>query len=154
MVVAAVQREVSAALWLFLVAMIIDGTDGFLARKFRVKEAATPGFDGALLDNIVDYLTYCFAPVVLLWIGGFSPGRLARLGGRLPPAARVVLPVQPGRREDRGPLLPRLPVVLERPGLRGVVVLKLRARRHVGAHRRLRRARLRAGPLCPPPRAP
>lgn len=72
MVVAAVEHQVSAALWLFLVAMIIDGTDGLLARRFRVKEA-TPGFDGALLDNIVDYLTYCFAPVVLLWIGGFLP---------------------------------------------------------------------------------
>ena len=32
----------------------------------RVKETI-PWFDGALLDNIVDYLTYVFAPVVLLW---------------------------------------------------------------------------------------
>ena len=45
---------------------IIDGTDGMLARRFRVKETI-PWFDGALLDNIVDYLTYVFAPVVLLW---------------------------------------------------------------------------------------
>lgn len=72
MVVTAVDGQVTAALWLFLAAMVIDGTDGLLARRLRVKEV-TPGFDGALLDNIVDYLTYCFAPVVLLWAGGFLP---------------------------------------------------------------------------------
>src|SRR5215218_10119314 len=30
-------------------------------------------FDGALLDNIVDYITYVFAPMVLLWSGGYLP---------------------------------------------------------------------------------
>ena len=60
------EHDVEKVLWLFLVAMIIDGTDGMLARRFKVKEVL-PGFDGALLDNIVDYLTYVFAPVVLLW---------------------------------------------------------------------------------------
>ena len=40
-----------------------------------------PGFDGALLDNIVDYMTYAFAPMVLLWANGYLPGGL--LGGGL-----------------------------------------------------------------------
>ena len=31
-----------------------------------------PSFDGARLDDIVDYLTYAFAPMVLLWTGGSS----------------------------------------------------------------------------------
>jgi phosphatidylcholine synthase len=44
-----------------------------LARRFRVKETI-PWFDGALLDNIVDYLTYVFAPVVLLWTTDSLPG--------------------------------------------------------------------------------
>ena len=65
-VLAAIEGETRAALWLFFVALFIDGTDGMLARRFRVKETI-PWFDGALLDNIVDYLTYVFAPVVLLW---------------------------------------------------------------------------------------
>ncbi|MGC5583756.1 CDP-alcohol phosphatidyltransferase family protein [Ornithinimicrobium sp. W1679] len=65
--------EVAAVLWLFLVAMVVDGTDGFLARHLRVKEVL-PGLDGALLDNIVDYLTYAFAPMVLLWSAGYLPG--------------------------------------------------------------------------------
>lgn len=64
--------EVTWVLWLFLVAMIIDGTDGFLARHFHVKEVL-PGFDGALLDNIVDYITYAFAPMILLWSAGYLP---------------------------------------------------------------------------------
>lgn len=65
--------EVEIVLWLFLAAMIIDGTDGFLARRFRVKEVL-PGFDGALLDNIIDFITYAFAPMVLLWSAGYLPG--------------------------------------------------------------------------------
>ena len=32
-----------------------------------------PQFDGALLDNIVDYITYAFAPMVLLWATGYLP---------------------------------------------------------------------------------
>ena len=73
MVVEAFDGHTTTVLWLFLAAMVIDGTDGLLARRLRVKEA-TPGFDGALLDNIVDYITYCFAPVVLLWADGRLPG--------------------------------------------------------------------------------
>ena len=64
--------EVETVLWLFLAAMVIDGSDGILARRFRVKELV-PQIDGALLDNIVDYLTYAFAPMVLLWATGALP---------------------------------------------------------------------------------
>jgi phosphatidylcholine synthase len=72
-VLAAIEGETLTALWLFLVALVIDGTDGMLARRFRVKDTI-PWFDGALLDNIVDYLTYVFAPVVLLWTTDSLPG--------------------------------------------------------------------------------
>ena len=78
MVHLAYQGRVEAVLWLFLAAMIVDGTDGFLARYFDVKVHA-PNFDGALLDNVVDYLTYAFAPMVLLWANGYLPGGV--LGG-------------------------------------------------------------------------
>src|SRR5919199_1641475 len=60
------------ALWLMLASLLIDSTDGLLARRLRVSEAL-PFFDGALLDNIVDYMTYVFAPIVLLWSGGYLP---------------------------------------------------------------------------------
>jgi phosphatidylcholine synthase len=71
-VLAAIEGDIEAALWLGLVTLFIDGTDGMLARRFRVKETI-PWFDGALLDNIVDYLTYVFAPIVLLWTTGYLP---------------------------------------------------------------------------------
>lgn len=67
------EGRVRTVLWLFLVAMVIDGTDGMLARQFDVKHVI-PGIDGALLDNIVDYLTYAFAPMVLLWHGYVPDG--------------------------------------------------------------------------------
>jgi phosphatidylcholine synthase len=66
------EARVEAVLWLFLIAMVVDGTDGFLARRFHVK-TVLPNFDGALLDNIVDYITYTFAPMVLLWANGYLP---------------------------------------------------------------------------------
>jgi len=65
--------EVTVVLWLFLAAMVVDGSDGFLARHFDVK-AQVPEIDGALLDNIVDYLTYVLAPMALLWANGYLPG--------------------------------------------------------------------------------
>jgi phosphatidylcholine synthase len=62
-----------AFLWL-IVATLIDATDGVFARLARVKEL-TPGFDGARLDDIVDYLTYVFVPVLLLYLAGTLPPR-------------------------------------------------------------------------------
>ncbi len=70
--VAAFQGEAVRALWLMLAALAIDSTDGLLARKLRVSEAL-PFFDGAMLDNIVDYMTYVFAPMILLWSEGYLP---------------------------------------------------------------------------------
>ncbi|WP_231126195.1 CDP-alcohol phosphatidyltransferase family protein [Motilibacter aurantiacus] len=71
-VLAAFDGDAVRALWLMLAALIIDGTDGMLARRVRVKERV-PEFDGARLDDIVDYLTYAFAPMLLLWSGGYLP---------------------------------------------------------------------------------
>jgi len=46
-------------------ATTIDSSDGPLARLLEVRRHL-PHFDGALLDNIVDYLTYVLAPVFLM----------------------------------------------------------------------------------------
>lgn len=75
-IVAALDGKVVLAFWILLIALIVDGTDGMLARRLRVKQTI-PGFDGARLDDIVDYLTYVFAPVMLLWVGGHLPGGTA-----------------------------------------------------------------------------
>src|SRR5438105_13829325 len=46
-VLAAMRGNVVQALWLGLIALLIDGTDGWLARRFRVSDTL-PGFDGRL----------------------------------------------------------------------------------------------------------
>lgn len=55
----------SALLWLSL-AVIVDATDGFAARAADVRRHAS-WIDGARLDDIVDYLTYVFVPLAILW---------------------------------------------------------------------------------------
>ena len=60
-----------AFLWM-IAATAVDGTDGVLARMARVKEV-TPTFDGARLDDIVDYLTFVFLPILLLHQAGHLP---------------------------------------------------------------------------------
>src|SRR5215471_15475981 len=54
------------------VATFIDSSDGPLARWINVKHRV-PSFDGALLDNIVDYLTYTVAPVFLMLEAAIIP---------------------------------------------------------------------------------
>ena len=61
----------TAFLWMVF-ATFVDATDGVLARLARVKERL-PSFDGARLDDIVDYLTYVFLPVLLLYHAGDLP---------------------------------------------------------------------------------
>jgi phosphatidylcholine synthase len=47
-------------------AVLIDATDGTLARRWRVKQWAA-SIDGRTIDDIVDYLTYTFLPLLLMW---------------------------------------------------------------------------------------
>ena len=54
-----------AFFWL-AAAIIVDSSDGVLARSVRVKERL-PWFNGAKLDDIVDYLTYVFVPALFVW---------------------------------------------------------------------------------------
>jgi phosphatidylcholine synthase len=57
---------------LMLVATLIDSTDGLLARKAHVG-VVVPQFDGARLDDIIDYLTFVFVPLLLLHHSGRLP---------------------------------------------------------------------------------
>lgn len=67
-------RFIMAFVWM-CVTMFIDGVDGTLARRFRVKDVV-PNFDGALLDNIVDYFTYVVVPLVVVYMAGMVPDSL------------------------------------------------------------------------------
>jgi phosphatidylcholine synthase len=55
----------TAFFWLGM-QIFVDATDGLLARALRVHERL-PGFNGAKLDDIVDYLTYVFVPALFVW---------------------------------------------------------------------------------------
>jgi phosphatidylcholine synthase len=59
-------------LWL-VAALIVDGIDGPLARRFHVK-TYWPTYDGVLLDLIIDYLTYVFIPAFAIFQSGLLPG--------------------------------------------------------------------------------
>ena len=66
------QDRFRAAFVLLIASTLVDATDGILARWARVKEL-TPGFDGARLDDIVDYLTFVFVPLLILYRAGHLP---------------------------------------------------------------------------------
>ena len=82
-----------------------------LARRADVA-ARLPWFDGAKLDDIVDYLTYVFVPAFFVWHALLVPDAWA-----MPVACAMLLSSAYGfNREDAktaGPLLHRLSVLLE-----------------------------------------
>jgi phosphatidylcholine synthase len=55
----------TAFFWLWL-QVAVDATDGVLARAARVS-THIPWFNGAKLDDIVDYLAYVFVPALFVW---------------------------------------------------------------------------------------
>ncbi|AUH35467.1 CDP-alcohol phosphatidyltransferase family protein [Paracoccus tegillarcae] len=63
---AAVDGDWSEMFMWLLVAFVVDGIDGPLARRFDVK-ANWPAYDGVLMDLIIDYITYVFIPAFALF---------------------------------------------------------------------------------------
>jgi phosphatidylcholine synthase len=61
------------ALALMVLATLIDSTDGWLARRARVKEFA-PSFDGRRLDDLIDFQTYTSLPLLLIWRASILSG--------------------------------------------------------------------------------
>jgi phosphatidylcholine synthase len=61
---AAFAGEARLAFAAMYLATIVDATDGVLARRARVK-AVLPGIDGARIDDLVDYVTFVFFPMIV-----------------------------------------------------------------------------------------
>jgi phosphatidylcholine synthase len=59
--IALINQDIRIFLVSLFLAVIVDGTDGTLARKCSITEIL-PNFDGAKLDDLIDYLTYVFLP--------------------------------------------------------------------------------------------
>jgi phosphatidylcholine synthase len=67
------------------VALIIDGTDGWFARRLRVAERL-PRWSGEVLDHVVDFLTYVFVPAFAIATGAILPQPFA-----IPAAIAIVV---------------------------------------------------------------
>lgn len=70
---AAVENKWSIMFLWLVIALIIDGIDGPLARRYDVV-TNWPRYDGVLLDLIVDFLTYAFIPAYALFKSGLLTG--------------------------------------------------------------------------------
>lgn len=70
---AAVDGEWSMMFLWLVVAFVVDGIDGPLARRYHVQTYANT-IDGNLLDMIIDYMTYVFIPAFALFTSGLLPG--------------------------------------------------------------------------------
>nr|WP_235040544.1 CDP-alcohol phosphatidyltransferase family protein [Halomonas profundi] len=68
---------IACLLWLGA-AMMVDGVDGALARKYEVK-AILPHFDGSTLDMVIDYLTWAFIPALFIYFFVELPSYFALL---------------------------------------------------------------------------
>lgn len=71
-IMATMQHQWQAAFFWLALAALVDSLDGTLARRFQVK-GLLPGFDGALLDNIIDYQTYVIVPAIFLYEANLLP---------------------------------------------------------------------------------
>ncbi|MDO8876831.1 MAG: phosphatidylcholine synthase [Pseudolabrys sp.] len=66
-----------AAMFLALgLALIVDGVDGPMARRFKVREVL-PRWSGEGLDFVVDFITYVFVPAYAIAASGYLPELLA-----------------------------------------------------------------------------
>ncbi|MGA1804331.1 phosphatidylcholine synthase [Rhizobium sp. HT1-10] len=68
-VVAAAEHRFVVMFWWLGLALLVDGIDGPIARKVRVKEVL-PNWSGDTLDNIIDYVTYVLLPAFALYESG------------------------------------------------------------------------------------
>jgi phosphatidylcholine synthase len=68
----AADGQARVAFFLLVIAMLVDSTDGIMARRVNVREV-TPNFDGAMVDNVVDVLTYVWVPVFIMVYEGLLP---------------------------------------------------------------------------------
>jgi phosphatidylcholine synthase len=60
------EHDYRAAFYWMAAQVAIDAVDGVLARRARVKEVL-PWFNGAKMDDIIDYGSYVFVPALFVW---------------------------------------------------------------------------------------
>lgn len=76
---AVIQHEWKWMVVWMVASMMVDGLDGFLARWADTKKYAAR-FDGALMDNIIDYFTYVVVPALFLFESDVLPAGWGIIG--------------------------------------------------------------------------
>jgi phosphatidylcholine synthase len=59
------------SIYSIIITIFIDSIDGSLARFVDIKKIAP--FDGALLDNIIDFLTFAIVPCIWIYVANIVP---------------------------------------------------------------------------------
>jgi phosphatidylcholine synthase len=65
-IIAVLDGSPRAAVLLLLLAQVIDGIDGPLARHYDIRNVI-PKYDGYILDLVIDYVTCVLVPAVFAW---------------------------------------------------------------------------------------
>ena len=84
-VIAIEQKAWAEAMGWLVVCFFIDGSDGLLARKWKVRENL-PSINGKNIDFVIDFLTYAFIPAYFLYHAGMVRDIMS-----LPVAAYILL---------------------------------------------------------------
>lgn len=70
--IASPECDPSVVFLLLLLTTFIDAVDGPLARRYHVKTRAA-AIDGRTIDDLLDYLTFAFIPLTLIWRMNWLP---------------------------------------------------------------------------------
>jgi phosphatidylcholine synthase len=79
------EHDYRAAFFWLALQVAVDAIDGVFARRARVAEVL-PWFDGAKLDDVIDYVSYVFVPALFVWRALLVPDAWS-----LPVAAAMLL---------------------------------------------------------------
>jgi phosphatidylcholine synthase len=69
---AAVERRWTVMFWWLGMALLVDGIDGTIARRFQVAQVL-PRWSGEVLDLVIDFITYVFVPAYAIAASGLLP---------------------------------------------------------------------------------
>jgi phosphatidylcholine synthase len=70
--IAAAQGNLHTSFMMLMATVFIDSTDGTLARRAHIKQVL-PDFDGSEVDNVIDFFTYVWIPVFIMWKAELLP---------------------------------------------------------------------------------
>ncbi len=95
---AIIRHDFRAAYYWMTLAVLIDASDGTLARYFSIRRYL-PQIDGSRLDDLVDYVNYTFVPILLICEAGWLPSPV-RFWAAFPLIASLLAFVHSGAKQE------------------------------------------------------